>query len=336
MNKQRIEFVDLAKGVCILLVVFSHCGVGFPIPGEVMLRMPLYFILSGLFFKDYGGFIEFLVKKTNKILIPFVFFYLTAYLIFYLIKMIAPHLIISDAKGILDIFNNRQYFNGPIWFLLCLFFVNIYFCVISLNIKNEYIRGLIVLIIGFIGIELGENEVFLPFFMDVAMTALPYFYFGYLLKKTPLLYRNKYDRYNFMIALGCYAVTYLIIVVFENPHMSFHYNKMYGNVFINYLGSFSCVIAVLMLCKLVGKLPLVSYCGRYSIILLGLHHMIYRPLLFILNDVNGGRWIVAVITIMLCVAMIPICVRFIPAFTAQKDLFTYKRLASEITNGKVQ
>ena len=62
-NKKRIDFVDLAKGCCIILVVIGHCGVSKNIPGYEIVRMPLYFILSGLFFKDYGGFSILHLKK---------------------------------------------------------------------------------------------------------------------------------------------------------------------------------------------------------------------------------------------------------------------------------
>lgn len=80
---KRIEFIDLAKGVCILMVVMGHSGFPIDIPGWEIVRMPLYFILSGLFFKDYGSFMNILVQKTNKILIPFLFFYLLGYMAFY-------------------------------------------------------------------------------------------------------------------------------------------------------------------------------------------------------------------------------------------------------------
>ena len=60
---KRIEFIDLAKGICIILVVMGHCGVSHDIPGYEMVRMPLYFILSGLSFKDYGGFETCLLRK---------------------------------------------------------------------------------------------------------------------------------------------------------------------------------------------------------------------------------------------------------------------------------
>ncbi len=201
-SKKRIEFIDLAKGVCIILVVLGHCGVDIPIPGINMMRMPLYFILSGLFFKDYGGFFEFLVKKTNKVLIPFVFFYVVAYIPFYVFDYFKPGLIVTEAQGIFDVLNNRHLFNGPIWFLLSLFWSNIMFCMITLNIRKPYLQALAIFIIGFTGIYLGDTGIFLPCYVDVAMTALPYFYMGYLLVKTPLLFPNKYDKFNIFLIGG--------------------------------------------------------------------------------------------------------------------------------------
>lgn len=331
-QKKRIEFIDLAKGVCILLVVIGHCGVDIPIPGFGMMRMPLYFILSGLFFKDYGGFLELMVKKINKILIPFIFFYVIAYIPFYILKIYKPDIIVTEAQGFLDVINNRHFFNGPIWFLLSLFWTNLIFCLISLNIKNEYFRGLTAVLIGLFGILLGKFDIFLPCFLDVAMTALPYFYIGYILKKTPLLFPNKYDRYNILIILAGYFVTFVITMCFDKTYMSFHYNKMYGNVLLNYIGSFTCVVAVLMLCKMIKKLPIVSFCGRYSIVLLCLHHMIYRPVKLgvshFFDDADYISLITACVTIAVCIGLTPICIKYLPYFTAQKDLLKKEHLNS--------
>ena len=80
-SKKRIEFIDLAKGVCILQVILIHCGYSFEPAGLRALRVPLYFVLSGMFFKDYGGFISTVWKKTNKLIIPFLFFFLLAHCI---------------------------------------------------------------------------------------------------------------------------------------------------------------------------------------------------------------------------------------------------------------
>lgn len=70
VNKKRLEFIDLAKGICIILVVCFHGG-AITWPPLLMLRMPLYFILSGLFYKDYGGLINLSIRKFDKLIIPF-------------------------------------------------------------------------------------------------------------------------------------------------------------------------------------------------------------------------------------------------------------------------
>jgi len=50
-KKKRIEWIDIAKGICIFLVVWGHSGDN-PF-GMVMswFRIPLFFFLSGILFK---------------------------------------------------------------------------------------------------------------------------------------------------------------------------------------------------------------------------------------------------------------------------------------------
>ena len=71
---QRIDFVDLTKGVCIILVVMAHIGGAFDqLDKHSMLscfRMPLYFFISGIFFKPYEGLYGFIIRKINKLIIP--------------------------------------------------------------------------------------------------------------------------------------------------------------------------------------------------------------------------------------------------------------------------
>ena len=128
MNK-RIVFVDLAKGICICLVVLLHvygesAGSAFEIMN--LFRMPLYFVLSGLFFKPYSGFISFTKKKVNKLLLPF--------LITYLIICVPSILIFTKDMSIqafweIDSLKPNLGINGAAWFLLCLFFQNIIFII---------------------------------------------------------------------------------------------------------------------------------------------------------------------------------------------------------------
>ena len=86
-KKPRIEYIDLAKGFCIIMVVVFHLSAFAEVdyPAEYYLktfRMPLYYFLSGCFFKAYGGFWDFVKRKTNKLLIPFFFFYFSSRTLF--------------------------------------------------------------------------------------------------------------------------------------------------------------------------------------------------------------------------------------------------------------
>ena len=93
-QSRRIDFVDLTKGVCIILVVMAHVGGAFEqLDTNSMLscfRMPLYFFISGVFFKSYEGLFGFILRKINKLIIPFLFFYLSAFLMKYIVWKIAP------------------------------------------------------------------------------------------------------------------------------------------------------------------------------------------------------------------------------------------------------
>lgn len=321
MSQKRIEFIDLAKGICIILVVLGHCGARINLPGLEIVRMPLYFILSGLFFKDYGGGYNFFIRKTNKILIPFIFFYLLGCMAYYGIKFLAPQLLITSAGGILDVFNNRQFFNGPIWFLLCLFWCNIIFCQITLHIKREWLRIITVIALGVTGLLLGRSGVFIPLFIDVAFTALPFFAFGYYLKKSDILYPNRYDRYCILFAMVFWGIAYILTIT-TDYRLSLHYNVLEG--WSTYFISITSVLAILFLCKTIKHVPFVSYCGRYSIVLLCVHHMIYRPLMVLMPktgiEILSSNWSIAIITLLLSAACIPVCKKLIPWFVAQKDL----------------
>ena len=321
MSQKRIEFIDLAKGICILCIVLGHIGIDTTIPGITNFVMPTFFVLSGLFFRDNEDVKTFAVKKVNRLLIPFLFFYLIAYATFYVLKLFAPQLLVTDSNGIGDIFSNRQYFNGPIWFLISLFWSNVYLYIVNKNIKQDCLRITVIAFLGFCGWLLGQKSIFVPMFMDVALTTLPFFAAGYYLKKTTLIYPNKYDKYNLLFVATLWIPAFLLSQ-YTNIRISFHYNIIEGTYC--YLASFIGTLLIILLCKKIKSLPFISYCGRYSIVLLCVHHMIYRPLMVLLPKTGiallSDKWSIAIITLLLSVLCIPVCKKLIPWFIAQKDL----------------
>ena len=75
MSTKRIDYIDAIKGFSVLWVVLYHfdlTGVAINAP----LRLPLFFLVSGLFFRQRSCFKDFFIKKVNTLLVPFVFFWL--------------------------------------------------------------------------------------------------------------------------------------------------------------------------------------------------------------------------------------------------------------------
>ena len=136
-TKQHLDFIDLAKGICILFVVSYHVD-----QGELLyrnesvntffmsFRIPFYFMLSGLFVSFTHGYKNFLIKKVNRLVVPCVFFFsLTA--LYALLFSVVRKQLIGEANG--EIFDSSlynflisenekfDYPNIPIWFLVSLF-----------------------------------------------------------------------------------------------------------------------------------------------------------------------------------------------------------------------
>jgi fucose 4-O-acetylase-like acetyltransferase len=325
-GKRRIQFIDLAKGLCIIMVVLFHAGVMTPsTPLLSSLRMPLYFFLSGLFFKTYGGIVNFLVKKVNKILIPFVFFFVISKF-FCLSRLVFVHdYNLASSLAFLGRFSLVH--NIPLWFLVCLFVTNIIFCVLRRAIKNDVLFSLAIFACALVGVWYGENGVSGFAYSATAMTSLPFFYFGYMSNKTPWLYPGKYDKYCLPAAIVLIGAALTIVYFSGNAHISMRDNRFVGSALAAYMTAVLAVSGALMLCKAINRLPVVSYIGRYSIIVLGTHMIVMPFVQLWLNstDILIGSTnyclIAGFATLAVCLLLIPLFLRFAPQFTAQKDIF---------------
>lgn len=325
-TKNRIRWIDLAKGICILLVVFSHVAeaVEIDIPFSAQMssfRMPLYFILSGLFFKRYDGFKSFLKRKINKLLIPFLFFLITT--------SVVPYALLTH-KNSLSFFlteMNGPVYNFALWFLLCLFEINILFYVIQMmftKIDLEYHKVCVLMVsvlFGCIGLVFGVAGYRLPFYIGTAFTAMPFFAFGWWL-------RNYTGFLSMPVSVICDVLIVIfcaLIVVFVADRVGYSSNSIppgYGFVIVHLCG-IAGTMMVLILSKMINYLPLVSFWGRYSIIILCTHQIVIIVARHLLNNVFSGPLLLLIVlltTILVCHLLILFMRRFMPHVTAQKDV----------------
>lgn len=343
--RDRIEYIDLAKGICIFLVVFSHVAnfyhyYNFPLRYELTaFRIPLYYILSGLFFKPYGGGREFIIRKINKLLIPYLFFFtigviVTPYILFYIFDFTmndwyGPNVI----KCLILPFIRESSSNSPIWFLWTLFIINLLFYfsydITKSYAKNIYILGLLCFAIGLLGVGASILHINIKAHIDSALTGLPFFWFGYYLRHNTLFLEKETSF------IKSFAIILSAVCLLWTTNRLLGGNTEYGywnNTFTNnpYFFIYPCgiigAISILILSKLIKKIPVISYCGRYSLIILGSHYTILSIVGHLIQFHNTGLSVTInfFLTLTTCIALIPMLTSFVPTMTAQKDLIKIK------------
>lgn len=119
--KTRLEWIDIAKCLAIILVVLGH-ATGASIVGKYIysFHMPLFFIISGMCFTNGKYKIKNLVKKRFKqLFLPAIWLTFISVII---IKL-ANHPYELSALG--------DALPGALWFLPVLFFVEVIYCLFS-------------------------------------------------------------------------------------------------------------------------------------------------------------------------------------------------------------
>lgn len=337
-KSKRVVWVDTAKGICILLVVLHHCaqlmGASYPLQQEFMtFRMPLYFILSGLFFKQYG-FKTFILKKTNKLLIPYIFFYVVTGVLIpvALSRLFGLRLAFYESygfKAVLSIFSERVICNPSIWFLFCLFEVNMFFYLlyfISEHFKHSHlILGILTFAIGLFGLFLAYKRIQLPYFIDSSCTALPFFFFGYFLRNHTTVLTSENTTKSISLSIFFIVITALLLHYFNHDRLSVIDNTagdLLGCAEVYPYGIMG-TMSILLMSKMFGKVPALSYIGRYSIIVLCTHIYVLdfvRRFVKIGEGTSLQLLVVFVLTVIGCFILIPIFKKYLAYFTAQKDL----------------
>lgn len=335
-TKARIEFLDLAKGICIILVVFYHTTKFY---GEDMpaadffkaFRMPLYFFLSGVFFKTYDGFFSFAKRKVNKLLIPFIFWYVVGsvcisillYRVWGIVLERADNFSFWGSMG--EFFTREDFPNSPIWFLLCLFEINLVFYLVFLLAQKSpkyqtWIISIASILLGLFGVFLGIRHFNLPMFLDSSLSSLPFFAVGYVtFRHTSFLKPNKLDKYNWLIIFVFFVLVYLFAGDYSLKYNSYSHQGVLSMYPCGIMG----VFAVVLLAKNLVRVPVVSWWGRYSIMILVSHRLVYQawaPLVSLFHLSSWGSIMTNLfLTFSSYFVLIPFMRRFMPHVTAQKD-----------------
>lgn len=259
----RINHIDIARGIAILLVVLGHCFQSSDVAlNRVILsfHMPLFFFLSGVFAKPetvktiLGG----AIMKAKRLLIPQITLSITIILLKGLIWL-------SEGKCLTD-FDFLACFG--FWFLPVLFLCSIYYMAVSAILDLHKVRFQVATtIIAFtIAIIVVMNDVttnITPIdWLIKSVVAMPFYFCGSFFKEKVLKVDDKQRRTNCFFVLLLLPIIVMLSQINTPVRM---YENEYGSLPLFFLTSVLGIILVMELSKRMVNMPILIEFGKLSI-----------------------------------------------------------------------
>lgn len=299
---QRIDYIDRAKGLGIILVVFFH----FPYLRDICyfevwggyvttFYMPLFFIISGMFYSPSK-----ITQKMKRLMIPYLFFYLFACSIYILRSILRNQLIDWDYLLVPFYGGTKDYLNTPIWFLLALSEI----MVIAYPICKycNYKTGVLLSsLLGFIGYFSGKTTLHIPYYIDVALLNIPIFMISFYSKKIII------EKANTMLGVICLLISILIYCICPGfTNVSQNNIPMFYICFltISIFASVGILYIIRIYLGYIGKF--FSFLGKNSLIIMSTHMMLMMVPTYINKIITNTEIALSVSLCLILLLEIPI------------------------------
>lgn len=291
MNNERIKWIDILKGIGIILVVLGHSNWQFANATQTMFiqkyiysfHMPVFFFLSGyLFVKDkYSNLKKFLFAKLKTLLLPYFIFSILSVVFNLILSLKHMGDPINFKTVIIQMLylKNTVVWNEPLWFLVCLFVVEVMFYFIS-RIESKAKIVFILSLCSITGYSLSfvVNYFVLPWSIGIALIAIAFYGFGNFIRGTEA--GNKIASPNIFLFTIC-LVTSIVIGGFLNTIFTM-YIYLYGNFFYLYIAAVAGIIVYIQLSLFISKYDAIrkglEYFGQNSIVVLCTHYLVFAVL----------------------------------------------------------
>lgn len=284
-EKKRLNYIDDAKALAIFLMIVGHLGY-YKITDLLIygFHIPLFFIVSGMFFNPDRSFRENVSKGFKQLIIP----YLCFEIINLSIGWISPYQHPEQFHGItglgiikaalLGIFFGQDYVTkisflplGPLWFLVALFWDRTLFAALSKLFKNKYLLLVVSFVVG-LGLYFGLSKNILPFksagtnifSIRCAAMALPFYAFGYLLKGID------FKAINYRPLITVVLAAFYVVSSLYNGLCGIDELLFGKNIVLYYLNAVVGTLAVILFFSMVEMPEYIHSVGRNTLLILGM------------------------------------------------------------------
>lgn len=301
-TKEYIEWIDIAKGIGILLVIAGHTiclKISSPL---YAFHMPLFFLLSGLVYNNdkYSKASAFFPTKTKQILKPWAIMWTISLLVCLIIPEWKEALSFKEIIKEFYTTNSNNVQNSSLWYLLCLYVMFIlYFFInkIKRSTKTLLLFSIIAIFLPLLKyIEYGIDEYIismpekrLPFKLDTALVALVFFCIGSWYKNE---IKNFIEKEKSWILLFLY-IPFIYIIAYLNGWTNLN-SYDFGHIFLLFYPIAFLGIAIVLSwsykisnSQLKWIRSILIFYGKNSLIIFGLQSLYIRLYLFFFNKVTG-------------------------------------------------
>lgn len=241
----RVVWIDVARGIVILLMVLGHTGVPEPVAKFIWsFHMPFFFVISGVFFSSKSDFRIFVKKKAFSLLIP--------YAIFAVIVLAA--LYPTEYNDLSQVYNGMEAY--ALWFIPVLFMAEVIFYPISKLPKTAlWISPAAFLCLGYV---LSKLSVHLPYKVEVVPFALIFVSLGFIFS------REVKDLRQISVIWLLFLVPLNIALSWLLPRLDMCFN-IYGyplaNVANAILGTLAMLLIGILICDYKALKGKILKCG---------------------------------------------------------------------------
>lgn len=256
----RIEYIDSAKGVLIILIILGHVF----FKEKIMyfaytFSLTSFFVITGILF-FYSGkaekpFVSSVKGFIYTLAIPFFFFEAIGGVVKKIVKPETPLLSLIDGSI------TGNYNVNANWYLQAAFFAEVLFLLIEKSTKNKYLKVAIYTVLYIIGCCLPREEFCFRLtdriLICTALIAAGFYLYSFYMKLSP--YR----------AGACFIISCICTVL--NRYVSL-FSIQVGNPVVFFAGTITGAYFCISMCRLFPS-KLLALVGKNSLILMGTHQL---------------------------------------------------------------
>ena len=293
MEKKRLEYIDIAKAIGIILMVIGHC-----IPGKIanyiyLFHMPMFFMITGYVFKpeeNWNGYKSFIKRKIKSLYIPFVMFNIMFLVLNNLfidigfLKVGYSNCVRIDTfaqfvKELIKIIFlvNMMEICKALWFVRVMFVSIIIYSGLRIIFKKIYINYVVFLITLIAGYAVARIAMGGAVKQNIALILL-----GTAFIALGNLYRNIRENIHLNKYIDGFAVAVSFIILYIMNENGAHVNMVQLELSTPILLTTTTLLGAFMVFEISIWLSntkirnLMCYIGKHTMPILGLHYVAFK------------------------------------------------------------